>query len=567
MKYKNESGITLIALVITVIVMAILTFTLIINFGQYGESVKKSNFTKDITLLNEEITQYYARNKELPIINKYTNTTSFESVKNPNDGADYYVIDLDKINVSLNYGKDYDNIKSMNINDVVTTVSDVYIINKQSHTVYYPKGIEINGNTYYKLEESFTAVSGNTNIQNPTLTAPTSIANLTYTGEPQELITAGSVVGGTLQYRVGNSEYSTSIPVATEAGTYDVYYKTEKEFGYYEVEETGPIYVTIGKATPSGTAPTAITGLLYNGSAQDLHTAGTDASGGTWKYKLSTEGDDAWSTTIRQGTATGTYTVNYKLFGDSNHNDLTSGNLTVTIENLVYLSFAYGTGGLAPETVRVNSEEESLANYIGRIVEPECFTADSFNNLTWYLFYDDDEYVFLISSEIPKNNLPTPLIPYYYNDSNTLAAFCSNNGFNDGIFDSNLSYKDGSHNTALLNNPLTERYLKWVSLYPDNTNIGIQITSFMMDDSKWSIFKDSRYSQSIAIGGPPIELYVKSFNAYPGHSSTMMGNYDTMIEGTNYNSNGYKIWSNRYSTWVNADNNDRNVRNRYLGRN
>mgnify|MGYP007070196965 CR=1 FL=1 len=36
--------------------------------------------------------------------------------------------------------------------------------NKQSHTIYYPKGIEINGVTYYKLVEEFDNVAGHTEI-------------------------------------------------------------------------------------------------------------------------------------------------------------------------------------------------------------------------------------------------------------------------------------------------------------------------------------------------------------------------------------------------------------------
>ncbi|MBP3255460.1 MAG: hypothetical protein J6M60_03100 [Clostridia bacterium] len=165
MKYrfsKNESGISLMVLVITVILLLILTFTMTISITQYAEEIKMNKFSTDMTTLNEEITQYYSRKKELPIINQFTNTTSFAEVKNVNDGAEYYVIDLDKLNVKLNYGKDYEGItnKEENITDLI----DVYIVNKQSHTVYYPKGIEINGKTYYKLVEEFTGVSGHTDV-------------------------------------------------------------------------------------------------------------------------------------------------------------------------------------------------------------------------------------------------------------------------------------------------------------------------------------------------------------------------------------------------------------------
>ena len=54
--------------------------------------------------------------------------------------------------------------------------------------------------------------------------APTA-NTLTYTGEAQALITAGTASGGTMQYKLGDGEYSTDIPTATDAGDYTVCYK------------------------------------------------------------------------------------------------------------------------------------------------------------------------------------------------------------------------------------------------------------------------------------------------------------------------------------------------------
>ena len=53
---------------------------------------------------------------------------------------------------------------------------------------------------------------------------------LTYNGQEQELVTAGSATGGVMQYALGTKtedtgEYSTSIPTATAAGTYYIWYK------------------------------------------------------------------------------------------------------------------------------------------------------------------------------------------------------------------------------------------------------------------------------------------------------------------------------------------------------
>ena len=55
--------------------------------------------------------------------------------------------------------------------------------------------------------------------------APEAIANLVYDGTAQTLITAGIANGGTMQYKLGDGEWSTSLPAATDPGRYTVHYK------------------------------------------------------------------------------------------------------------------------------------------------------------------------------------------------------------------------------------------------------------------------------------------------------------------------------------------------------
>lgn len=159
LKIKNQKGITLISLVIVLSVIVILSFTISVNMGGITEQSQKSKLDSDLTQIGEKISQYYSRNKQLPIINKYTETSNFEASKNVNDGTDYYVLDLDELgDLSLNYGKDYDTIKNTNVETSVTQVSDVYVINQISQTVYYAKGINYEGKTYFRLMESFSQI-------------------------------------------------------------------------------------------------------------------------------------------------------------------------------------------------------------------------------------------------------------------------------------------------------------------------------------------------------------------------------------------------------------------------
>ena len=72
---------------------------------------------------------------------------------------------------------------------------------------------------------------------------------LTYTGDEQELVTAGTATGGTMQYALGTATeatqaYSTSIPTATDAGTYYVWYKVKGD-GTHEDSNPERVVVTI----------------------------------------------------------------------------------------------------------------------------------------------------------------------------------------------------------------------------------------------------------------------------------------------------------------------------------
>lgn len=146
-KLKNNKGITMIALVVTVIIMAILLT--VVNYGsEKGLEMKQlNNMYADILILEEKISLYYLNNGKLPLKSKI-NVINTEIINNnPNNGADFYEIDINLLsNVSLNNMKDSRN------------VSDKYIINAQSHTVYYIKGVRLDGVAHYTIPEDYQEV-------------------------------------------------------------------------------------------------------------------------------------------------------------------------------------------------------------------------------------------------------------------------------------------------------------------------------------------------------------------------------------------------------------------------
>ena len=83
----------------------------------------------------------------------------------------------------------------------------------------------------------------------PTVTAPTANA-LTYNGSEQALVTAGKTTGGTMLYRLDNSEWSEQIPTAKNVGKYTVWYKVQGNAEYADVAEQS-LTVTVSDR-PSG---------------------------------------------------------------------------------------------------------------------------------------------------------------------------------------------------------------------------------------------------------------------------------------------------------------------------
>lgn len=103
---------------------------------------------------------------------------------------------------------------------------------------------------YYEITDGSTPTPGEKT--DPAYTAPTAKSGLTYNGQAQALITPGSATGGEMQYKLDDGTYSTTIPTATDAGTYTVYYKIIGDATHNDVAETA-IDVIIRQATPTGT--------------------------------------------------------------------------------------------------------------------------------------------------------------------------------------------------------------------------------------------------------------------------------------------------------------------------
>ena len=147
---KSEKGVTLISLVVTIVVMMILVISITSSLSTTTELKRFNEVKEDIVTLTEEVKVYYLNNGTLPIDTSTKIALNISSdMKNVNDGGNYYPIKTDLLDVELNNGEGN---KQKNY-----TTTDLYVVNDVSLTVYYVKGITINGITYYTLTDDFVA--------------------------------------------------------------------------------------------------------------------------------------------------------------------------------------------------------------------------------------------------------------------------------------------------------------------------------------------------------------------------------------------------------------------------
>ena len=221
----------------------------------------------------------------------------------------------------------------------------------------------------------------------PTVNAPEA-KTLTYNGQAQELVVAGEATGGKLHYAVttenkaptDESLYTTSIPTATNAGTYYVWYKVLGDSDHNPSPVYGPLPVVIGPASASELTddekpqPNALT--YIDGVEQELVTAPKKLPEGYTKVQYSLDGGKTWTDEIPTGMESGDYTVSVQYIGDDNHTTKRGEDIKVTIGRAMEMQVDFiilrynGTRGLPEEIDKLtispvihvkNGDDESVS--------------------------------------------------------------------------------------------------------------------------------------------------------------------------------------------------------------
>lgn len=165
-RLKRENGISMISLVITIIILVILTNVLVYNAKDSIYLKKLNNMYSDLELLREKVSEYYNEYGKIPAKTKYTNISDLQNanvLSEKNDIGDFYVIDLEAMKgLTLTYGKQYELIKNNESN--ANNYKDIYIINENSHNIFYVKGVEIQENGITKKYYSDNTAADETKV-------------------------------------------------------------------------------------------------------------------------------------------------------------------------------------------------------------------------------------------------------------------------------------------------------------------------------------------------------------------------------------------------------------------
>lgn len=213
---------------------------------------------------------------------------------------------------------------------VVSVKDGETVIPETEYTVSYSNNVNVGTNatvTITDKEGGNYTVSGSTTFQitkvKATVTKAPTANTLTYTGQPQTLVTAGTATGGTMQYSTEeNGPYDTAIPTGTNVGSYSVWYKVVGDENHSDTQPM-EVKVTISQASIAEAEVTlSPESFTYNGQSQ-TPTVTVKLNGNAL-----TEGD---YTVTYSGDTTNVGTVTVTVTGKGNYSGTATEKPTYTI--------------------------------------------------------------------------------------------------------------------------------------------------------------------------------------------------------------------------------------------
>ena len=283
-------------------------------------------------------------------------------------------------------------------------------------------------NDNYEAEWTFTPAAGyekyatatgtvtiKVNKATPTFNAPTAQENLTYTGQEQALIIAGSVTsGGTMQYSLTeNGTYSQDIPTGTDAGAYTVWYRV---IGDANHKDTAPasVPVRIGKK------PLTIIGVTAASKTYD-GTTNADISSVTFDNVTLNRGTDYTVTASFDKASVGngkSITATVTLIGQAAQNYALEQSSFPTTGNIT--KAAAPGSGLCPAVTVINDLAKTYEMVLSNDYLPKLSSPCEYGNVSYSLggTHLTDGYKNVVQAEVVEENgqyklkLTVPAVDY-----------------------------------------------------------------------------------------------------------------------------------------------------------
>lgn len=128
-KIEKKEGISLVALICTIVVGLIILSTVVFSFNNILNSTKKKEFANEIYTIEKMVEEYKFKNEIYPIISETEGTTN----------------ELDLYELGVNETKRGKKEKGED---------DIYTIDVTTGKVTYKKGVKIGSITYYNLDDN-----------------------------------------------------------------------------------------------------------------------------------------------------------------------------------------------------------------------------------------------------------------------------------------------------------------------------------------------------------------------------------------------------------------------------
>ena len=220
--YKKNNGISLVALLITIIIAIILLSTIIVSVGNYLRNSRISKLANEVSQVQDAVNAYYIANDLLPIkgevilkdeLSDFINEDYFgqfenELALNSDESAQFYRVDLELISID---------------NEDIAKTYIKYIVSYPNLNVYDIEGMKVGKDVYFSL-------------------SPKINDHVTFSMDTQDMdeSTTNATIGATLKVKNNNLNNTNKLGIEVEcskASTSKIYIEFSNVDGKKEVKE------------------------------------------------------------------------------------------------------------------------------------------------------------------------------------------------------------------------------------------------------------------------------------------------------------------------------------------